>query len=182
MIRALKEKGVPVAGADRLNIGEHIAVMDLVAAGRAALLPDDDLTLATALKSPLVGLTDDDLIRIAAYRGDDESLLRALERHAADADAQRCRACEALTRWRELARGAVRSGSMRSCSARWAARAELVARLGAKRAMPSTQFLSRRPSIGEARHALAGRPSSTASNPPTTRSNATSTRPITKCG
>ena len=38
VIRALKEAGVPVAGADRLNIGEHIAVLDLVAAGRAALL------------------------------------------------------------------------------------------------------------------------------------------------
>ena len=104
VIRALKEKGVPVAGADRLNIGEHIAVMDLVAAGRAALLPDDDLTLATALKSPLVGLTDDDLIRIAAYRGDDESLLCALERHAADDDVAARRACAALRRWRELAR------------------------------------------------------------------------------
>ena len=55
------------------NIGEHIAVLDLVAAGRAALLPDDDLTLATALKSPLVGFTDDDLIRIAAYRGEGKS-------------------------------------------------------------------------------------------------------------
>ena len=38
VIRALKEAGVPVAGADRLNLGEHIAVLDLVAAGRAALL------------------------------------------------------------------------------------------------------------------------------------------------
>ena len=78
VIRALKGAGVPVAGADRLNIGEHIAVLDLVAAGRAALLPDDDLTLATALKSPLVGLTDDDLIRIAADRAEDESLHAAL--------------------------------------------------------------------------------------------------------
>ena len=70
VIRALKEAGVPVAGADRLDIGEHIAVRDLAAAGRAALLPDDDLTLAAALKSPLVGLTDEDLIRIAAGRAD----------------------------------------------------------------------------------------------------------------
>ena len=39
MIRALKERGVPVAGADRLSLTEHIAVMDLMAAGRAALGP-----------------------------------------------------------------------------------------------------------------------------------------------
>ena len=103
VIRALKEAGVPVAGADRLNIGEHIAVLDLVAAGRAALLPDDDLTLATALKSPLVGLTDDDLIRIAAYRADDESLRRGpgAPREAGDAAARR--GCEALEHWQELA-------------------------------------------------------------------------------
>ena len=68
MIRALKEKNVPVAGADRLKLAEHIAVMDLVAIGRAALLPDDDLTLATALKTPLFGLDDDDLIALAPRR------------------------------------------------------------------------------------------------------------------
>ncbi|HEY8579845.1 MAG TPA: double-strand break repair helicase AddA [Beijerinckiaceae bacterium] len=68
VIRALKERGVPVAGADRLQLAEHIAVMDLVAAGRAALLPQDDLTLACALKSPLIGLDDDDLLAIAPRR------------------------------------------------------------------------------------------------------------------
>ena len=39
MIRALKERGIPVAGADRLSLTEHIGVMDLMAAGRAAPLP-----------------------------------------------------------------------------------------------------------------------------------------------
>ncbi|HUO53949.1 MAG TPA: UvrD-helicase domain-containing protein, partial [Rhodoblastus sp.] len=60
MIRALREKGVPAAGADRLKLADHIAVMDLVAIGRAALLPDDDLTLASALKTPIFGFDDDD--------------------------------------------------------------------------------------------------------------------------
>lgn len=68
MIRALKEKNVPVAGADRLQLSQHIAVMDLVAIGRAALLPADDLTLATALKTPLFGFDDDDLIALAPRR------------------------------------------------------------------------------------------------------------------
>ena len=53
MIRALKAADVKAAGADRLKLKDHIAVMDLIAVGRAALLPDDDLTLACALKSPL---------------------------------------------------------------------------------------------------------------------------------
>jgi ATP-dependent helicase/nuclease subunit A len=68
LIRACKERGVPVAGADRLALTQHIAVMDLVAAGRAALSPDDDFTLACVLKSPLVGLDDDDLIALAPGR------------------------------------------------------------------------------------------------------------------
>jgi ATP-dependent helicase/nuclease subunit A len=67
-IRALKQYNVPVAGADRLELLEHIAVMDLIAAGRMALLPQDDLTLAAVLKSPLVGLDDDDLLEIAPAR------------------------------------------------------------------------------------------------------------------
>ena len=39
IIRALKNEGVPVAGADRLVLTEHIAVMDLMALADALLLP-----------------------------------------------------------------------------------------------------------------------------------------------
>ena len=59
LIRALKTHNVPVSGADRLVISDHIAVKDVLAALHFALLPDDDLTLATLLKSPLIGWTDD---------------------------------------------------------------------------------------------------------------------------
>ncbi|GLK67288.1 double-strand break repair helicase AddA [Hansschlegelia plantiphila] len=68
ILRALKAKDVPVAGADRLIVGEHIAVMDLVALAQAIVTPDDDLALACALKSPLFGLDDDDLMEIAPDR------------------------------------------------------------------------------------------------------------------
>ena len=77
VIRALKERHIAVAGADRLSLTDHIAVMDLIAAGRAALLRDDDFTLACALKSPLLGLDDDDLIGLAPRRAG--SLAAALE-------------------------------------------------------------------------------------------------------
>ena len=65
MIRALKDRNVKAAGADRLKLRDHIAVMDLIAAGRAALTPDDDLTLACALKSPLIGLDEDALYALS---------------------------------------------------------------------------------------------------------------------
>ena len=69
IIRALKNQHVAVAGADRLMLTEHIAVMDLVALADALLLPEDDLALATVLRSPLFGLSDDDLFALAHDRG-----------------------------------------------------------------------------------------------------------------
>ena len=69
IIRALKNENVEVAGADRLVLAEHIAVMDLMVLGDALLLPEDDLALATALRSPLFGFDEDDLFAIAFDRG-----------------------------------------------------------------------------------------------------------------
>src|SRR3954462_7341921 len=81
VIQALKHANVPVAGADRLKLTEHIAIIDLMNLADALLLPQDDLALAIALKSPLFGLTDDDLFRLAWQRRG--SLRYALTLHAA---------------------------------------------------------------------------------------------------
>ena len=67
-IRALKNAGVPVAGADRLVLTEHIAVMDLMALADCLLLEDDDLALAAVLKSPLFGITEEQLFELAWQR------------------------------------------------------------------------------------------------------------------
>ncbi|WP_269584279.1 double-strand break repair helicase AddA [Roseibium sp. Sym1] len=63
--RELKELDIPAAGSDRLVLTDHVAVKDLAALGRFLLLPEDDLSLACVLKSPLFGLNDDDLFDIA---------------------------------------------------------------------------------------------------------------------
>ena len=68
IIRALKVADIPVAGADRLVLTEHIAVMDLMALADSLLLPDDDLALACVLKSPLFGLSEEQLFEIAYDR------------------------------------------------------------------------------------------------------------------
>jgi ATP-dependent helicase/nuclease subunit A len=81
VIQALKRADIPVAGADRLKLTEHIAVIDLMNLADALLLPQDDLALAVALKSPLFGLDDDDLFKLAWQR--DGSLRAALDRYAA---------------------------------------------------------------------------------------------------
>jgi ATP-dependent helicase/nuclease subunit A len=68
LVRALKELGIPVAGVDRMVLTDQLAVMDLLALGRFLLLPEDDLTLACLLKSPLIGFDDDALFRLAHER------------------------------------------------------------------------------------------------------------------
>jgi ATP-dependent helicase/nuclease subunit A len=68
IIRALKDRRVAVAGADRLVLTEHVAVVDMMALADALLLPDDDLALAVALKSPLFGLTEEQLFELAFDR------------------------------------------------------------------------------------------------------------------
>ncbi len=69
LVRECKNAGVNIAGADRIKLMEQIAVQDLVAVARFLLLPADDLTLATILKSPLFGLDDDDLFKLCYNRG-----------------------------------------------------------------------------------------------------------------
>ncbi|MGE0409214.1 MAG: double-strand break repair helicase AddA [Amphiplicatus sp.] len=76
MIRALMETGAPVAGADKLRLLEDAAVEDLLSYARAALLPDDDLSLAEVLRSPLFDIDEDGLFALAYDR--EGSLWRAL--------------------------------------------------------------------------------------------------------
>jgi ATP-dependent helicase/nuclease subunit A len=65
LTRALKTRGIDVAGADRMVLLDQLAVQDLLAVAHVAILPEDDLTLACALKSPLLGCTEDDLYDLA---------------------------------------------------------------------------------------------------------------------
>ena len=83
IIRALKDTGVPVAGADRLVLTGHIAVMDLMALADCLLLADNDLALASVLKSPLFGLTEEQLFELAWQRKG--SLRNALRAKSGDA-------------------------------------------------------------------------------------------------
>ncbi|WP_238258108.1 UvrD-helicase domain-containing protein, partial [Methylobacterium gnaphalii] len=130
VIRALKALNVPVAGQDRLEVAGHIAVLDLVAAGRAGLLPADDLTLATALKTPLVGLTDDDLVRIASRRSEAETLEDALTRHAEAGDPAAQRGHAMLRVWIALAAEQGPFGFYAALLGPLGGRKALVARLG----------------------------------------------------
>ena len=65
LVRALKSRGVPVAGLDQLALLEQLAVMDLLALLDAVLLPQDDLAVACVLTSPLGGVSDDSLLALS---------------------------------------------------------------------------------------------------------------------
>lgn len=85
LTRALKRRNnIPVAGADRLRLTSHIAVQDLLALGRFLLLPQDDLSLAAVLKSPLFDLSEDQVFALAALRGEHQSVWSHLQSFAAD--------------------------------------------------------------------------------------------------
>lgn len=71
LIRALKQRRIPVSGADRMHLEAQLVVQDLLAAAKFCLLPDDDLTLACLLKSPLIGWGDSELFSLATDRTGD---------------------------------------------------------------------------------------------------------------
>ena len=68
VIRNLKTQGVPVAGADKINLNDALAVQDLLSLAKFTLLTSDDLSLAEVLKSPLFGWDDDKLFALAYGR------------------------------------------------------------------------------------------------------------------
>ena len=68
MVRALKQRNVPVTGVDRMHLIKQLPVMDLLALMQFALLPEDDLNLASVLRGPILNLTEDQLMKLAIGR------------------------------------------------------------------------------------------------------------------
>jgi ATP-dependent helicase/nuclease subunit A len=86
IIRALKSRGLPVAGADRLRVGAELAVKDIGAVLRFLALPEDDLSLAAALRSPLFGWTETDLYTLAQPRPEKAFLWETLRHDSSHPD------------------------------------------------------------------------------------------------
>ena len=68
LIRACKAEGLAIAGADRLKLGAELAVRDIAAVLAFLATPEDDLSLAAALRSPLFGWTEAQLFALAQPR------------------------------------------------------------------------------------------------------------------
>ena len=68
IIRACKQANLAIAGADRLKLGGELAVKDLAALLSFLATPEDDLSLAALLRSPLCGWTEAELFDLAHGR------------------------------------------------------------------------------------------------------------------
>lgn len=69
LMRALKQKSIPVSGVDRMVLSEQLAIQDIINAAQCALNPQDDLAICCLLTSPFIGWTDDQVFEVAQGRG-----------------------------------------------------------------------------------------------------------------
>jgi ATP-dependent helicase/nuclease subunit A len=138
MVAALKARKIPVAGADRLALTEQIAIMDMMALGDFLTLPEDDLSLATVLKSPLFDLDDNDLLTIASGRKG--TLWKALLDHR-DTDPRYRAAGDTLKAWRARADYAPPYEFFAGLLGKDGGRARMLARLGGEASDALDEFL-----------------------------------------
>ncbi|SCZ72464.1 DNA helicase/exodeoxyribonuclease V, subunit A [Epibacterium ulvae] len=81
IIRSCKAANLPIAGADRLKVGAELAVKDIAALLSFLATPEDSLSLAAALKSPLFGWSEQQLFDLA-HRRESKYLWTALRDRA----------------------------------------------------------------------------------------------------
>jgi ATP-dependent helicase/nuclease subunit A len=134
LVRALKQAGVPVAGADRMDLLAHLAVQDLIAIGRFVIQPLDDLNLACVLKGPLVNVSEEELFTLAHDRGEQSLWQRlvAAESHV----------CNYLQAIRHLAQTMTPFDFYSSLLGARGGRKALIARLGYEASDPIEEFLN----------------------------------------
>ena len=81
IISACKDENLDIAGADRLRVGAELAVKDITAVLSFLSTPEDDLSLACALRSPLFSWSEGELHALAQPRPPKSYLWEALRKH-----------------------------------------------------------------------------------------------------
>lgn len=147
MVQALKARGIPVAGADRMRLAEQIAVQDMLSLGDFLTLPEDDLALAEVLKSPIFGLDDADLTDLAFWNRTEAAeerkgtLWKALLERSKESP-RYVEAADTLKRWRKAADFRPPFEFFADILDRDGVRKKLIARLGPDAADPLDEFLN----------------------------------------
>lgn len=70
IMKALRKNEIPVSGIDRLLLKDEIIIEDLLTFAQFAVFPLDDLACACVLKSPIVGISENELMDICLRRGE----------------------------------------------------------------------------------------------------------------
>jgi ATP-dependent helicase/nuclease subunit A len=70
IINALRKEDIPVTGIDKIPLGEELIVEDLIVLAEFCVFPLDDLMCARVLKSPIIGITEEELMRVCLARKD----------------------------------------------------------------------------------------------------------------
>ncbi|CAH2395097.1 double-strand break repair helicase AddA [Mesorhizobium escarrei] len=141
LTRALKRRDIPVAGADRLSLPGHIAVKDLIALGHFLVQPEDDLSLAAVLRSPIFDVSEEMLFALAGERPSGLSLIASLRQHAGESAALAAIAAQ-LDTWSDEAAFRPVFEFYAGALARDGLRKKMIARLGPEAGDILDEFLS----------------------------------------
>lgn len=79
IVSELKKLQIPVSGLDKILLMDDLSVQDLLSAAKFSLFPDDELNLACLLRSPLFGLSEEELHKVTYGRN--KKLYLHLESH-----------------------------------------------------------------------------------------------------
>ncbi|RJT42758.1 double-strand break repair helicase AddA [Mesorhizobium waimense] len=139
--RSLKNRQIPVAGADRLSLPGHIAVKDLIALGHFLIQPQDDLSLAAVLRSPIFDVSEERLFALASGRAPGLSLIGSLRLHAGE-DAALAAIVSQLDAWADEAAFKPVFEFYAAALARDGLRKKMIARLGPEAGDIIDEFLS----------------------------------------
>ncbi|TIU15202.1 MAG: double-strand break repair helicase AddA, partial [Mesorhizobium sp.] len=141
LTRALRRRDIPVAGADRLSLPGHIAVKDLIALGHFLVQPEDDLSLAAVLRSPIFDVSEETLFALAGERPSGLSLIASLRQHAGESAALAAIAAQ-LDTWSDEAAFKPVFEFYAGALARDGLRKKMIARLGPEAGDILDEFLS----------------------------------------
>ena len=75
LIKYLTQEQIPVATNNRLNFDENIVIQDLLSLAKFTLLPSDDLNLACLLKSPIINISEAELLAICLEKNTKKTTL-----------------------------------------------------------------------------------------------------------
>ncbi len=80
LVKYFHQYEIPFTSVSKVKFSDNLLIQDLLSAAKFVNLPQDDLNLASLLKSPIFEVLEDDLLEICLKKNSDESsILKALE-------------------------------------------------------------------------------------------------------